>query len=86
MTGCFGLVLTAVLVNEDYRLLLDGSIDRTEDVTPDRVIEIVEMLRRGETPPVGTQNKLRIRSSPEGGNTTLLGEPKPPPCRNLNAC
>ncbi|PKA63320.1 NADH dehydrogenase [ubiquinone] flavoprotein 2, mitochondrial [Apostasia shenzhenica] len=44
-----------------------------EDVTPRRVVEIVEMLRRGESPPVGTQNPNRIRSAPEGGNTTLLG-------------
>ncbi|XP_039141077.1 NADH dehydrogenase [ubiquinone] flavoprotein 2, mitochondrial-like [Dioscorea cayenensis subsp. rotundata] len=56
-----------------------------EDVTPKRVIEIVEKLRRGETP-VGTQNPLRIKSGPAGGNTTLLGEPKPPPWRDLDAC
>lgn len=34
----------------------------------------------------GTQNPLRCMSGPEGGNTTLLGEPKPPPCRDLDAC
>ncbi|KAK8968679.1 hypothetical protein KSP40_PGU022012 [Platanthera guangdongensis] len=57
-----------------------------EDVTPKRVIEIVEMLRKGQSPPVGTQNPNRIRGGPEGGNTTLLCEPKPPPCRDLDAC
>ncbi|KAI5414157.1 hypothetical protein KIW84_058339 [Lathyrus oleraceus] len=57
-----------------------------EDVTPEKVIEIVEKLRKGEKPPHGTQNPQRIRSGPEGGNTTLLGEPKPPPCRDLDAC
>lgn len=84
-----------------------------EDVTPKRVVEIVEALRRGEKPPVmqrdqhvesvikvkicylilmnfifqrGTQNPKRINSGPEGGNTTLLSEPKPPPCRDLDAC
>ncbi|KAJ8441837.1 hypothetical protein Cgig2_021527 [Carnegiea gigantea] len=57
-----------------------------EDVTPQRVVEIVEMLRRGEKPPPGTQNPNRIKAGPEGGNTTLLGEPKPPPCRDLDAC
>ncbi|KAI5412802.1 hypothetical protein KIW84_057431 [Lathyrus oleraceus] len=56
-----------------------------EDVTPEKVIEIVEKLRKGEKPPHGTQNPQRIRSGPEGGNTTLLGEPKPPPCRDLDA-
>ncbi|CAN6441159.1 unnamed protein product [Victoria cruziana] len=35
---------------------------------------------------VGTQNPERIRSGPAGGNTTLQGEPKPPPCRDLDAC
>ncbi|RRT57254.1 hypothetical protein B296_00016021, partial [Ensete ventricosum] len=35
---------------------------------------------------VGTQNCDRIRSGPAGGNTSLLGEPKPPPCRDLDAC
>ncbi|RWW57108.1 hypothetical protein BHE74_00036127, partial [Ensete ventricosum] len=34
----------------------------------------------------GTQNRDRIRSGPAGGNTSLLGEPKPPPCRDLDAC
>lgn len=89
-----------------------------EDVTPKRVVEIVEMLRRGEKPPVrklasarvftcfsfllsrsfvvriankltfqpGTQNVKRIRSGPEGGNTTLLSDPVPPPFRDIDAC
>ena len=99
-----------------------------EDLTPKRVVEIVEMLRRGETPPVstsslllffffaclvlsisrhhfiffnlwlmccltmefllqrGTQHPERKNSGPAGGNTTLHGEPKPPPCRDLDAC
>ena len=34
----------------------------------------------------GTQNPQRTRCGPEGGNTTLLGEPKAPPCRDLDAC
>ena len=29
-----------------------------EDLTPKRVVEIVEMLRRGETPPVSTSSLL----------------------------
>ncbi|KAG0479391.1 hypothetical protein HPP92_010249 [Vanilla planifolia] len=63
-----------------------GEMECMEDVTPKRVVEIVEMLRRGEAPPDGTQNPNRIRSGPQGGNTTLLSEPKPPPCRDLDAC
>lgn len=34
----------------------------------------------------GTQNPKRVKCGPEGGNTTLHGEPKPPPCRDLDAC
>lgn len=34
----------------------------------------------------GTQNPRRIRSGPEGGNTTLLSDPAPPPCRDIDAC
>ena len=34
----------------------------------------------------GTQNSGRINCGPEGGNTTLSGDPKPPPCRDLDAC
>ncbi|KAG6713667.1 NADH dehydrogenase [ubiquinone] flavoprotein 2, mitochondrial-like isoform X2 [Carya illinoinensis] len=63
-----------------------GEMECMEDVTPKRVVEIVEMLRKGEKLPPGTQNPLRIKSGPEGGNTTLLSEPKPPPCRDLDAC
>ncbi|MBA0795507.1 hypothetical protein Gohar_006366 [Gossypium harknessii] len=44
------------------------------------------MLRRGEKLPPGTQNPKRIKSGPEGGNTTLLTDPKPAPCRDLDAC
>jgi len=34
----------------------------------------------------GTQNPKRIKCGPEGGNKTLLGEPKPPQFRDLDAC
>ncbi|KAG5551386.1 hypothetical protein RHGRI_009713 [Rhododendron griersonianum] len=43
-----------------------------EDVTPKRVVEIVEMLRREDKPPRGTQNPMRLNCGPKGGNTTLL--------------
>ncbi|KVH94342.1 Thioredoxin-like 2Fe-2S ferredoxin [Cynara cardunculus var. scolymus] len=63
-----------------------GEMECMEDVTPKRVVEIVEALKRGEKPPRGTQNPERVNCGPAGGNTTLLGEPKPPPCRDLDAC
>ncbi|KAM0943521.1 putative NADH:ubiquinone reductase (H(+)-translocating) [Dioscorea sansibarensis] len=85
---CMGCCVNAPMITvADYSKGSEGyTYNYYEDVTPKRVIEIVEMLRRGEAPPVGTQNPLRKKSGPEGGNTTLLGEPKPPPCRDLDAC
>ncbi|XP_010679162.2 NADH dehydrogenase [ubiquinone] flavoprotein 2, mitochondrial [Beta vulgaris subsp. vulgaris] len=85
---CMGCCVNAPMITvADYSNGSEGyTYNYYEDVTPKRVVELVEMLRRGEKPPAGTQNPNRIRSSPEGGNKTLLGEPKPPPCRDLDAC
>ncbi|XP_020578673.1 NADH dehydrogenase [ubiquinone] flavoprotein 2, mitochondrial isoform X2 [Phalaenopsis equestris] len=85
---CMGCCVNAPMIAvADYSKGSEGyTYNYYEDLTPKRVVEIVEMLRRGETPPVGTQNPNRIRGGPEGGNITLLGEPKPPPCRDLDAC
>ncbi|PKU65483.1 NADH dehydrogenase [ubiquinone] flavoprotein 2, mitochondrial [Dendrobium catenatum] len=85
---CMGCCVNAPMIAvADYSNGSEGfTYNYYEDLTPKRVVEIVEMLRRGEAPPVGTQNPNRIRGGPEGGNTTLLGEPKPPPCRDLDAC
>ncbi|GAB4841670.1 hypothetical protein Ancab_022392 [Ancistrocladus abbreviatus] len=85
---CMGCCVNAPMITvADYSNGSEGyTYNYYEDVTPKRVVEIVEMLRRGEKPPPGTQNPNRIKAGPEGGNTTLLGEPKPPPCRDLDAC
>ncbi|GAY55777.1 hypothetical protein CUMW_166750 [Citrus unshiu] len=85
---CMGCCVNAPMITvADYSNGSEGyTYNYYEDVTPKRVIEIVEMLRRGEKLPPGTQNPKRIKSGPEGGNTTLLSEPKPPPCRDLDAC
>ncbi|KAL6007318.1 hypothetical protein ACLOJK_032815 [Asimina triloba] len=85
---CMGCCVNAPMITvADYSRGSEGyTYNYYEDVTPKRVVEIVEMLRRGEAPPVGTQNPKRMKCGPEGGNTTLLGEPKPPPCRDLDAC
>ncbi|GER50427.1 NADH-ubiquinone oxidoreductase 24 kDa subunit [Striga asiatica] len=78
---CMGCCVNSPMITvDDYS---NGSEGYTyiyyEDVTPKRVVEIVEALRRGEKPP------RDINSGREGGNTTLLGEPKAPPCRDLDA-
>ncbi|XP_078437290.1 NADH-ubiquinone oxidoreductase 24 kDa subunit [Wolffia australiana] len=85
---CMGCCVNAPMIAvADYSKGSEGyTYNYYEDITPKRVVEIVEMLRKGEAPPVGTQNPLRIRGGPAGGNTTLLGEPVPPPCRDLEAC
>ncbi|KAB1206338.1 NADH dehydrogenase [ubiquinone] flavoprotein 2, mitochondrial [Morella rubra] len=85
---CMGCCVNAPMITvADYSNGSEGyTYNYYEDVTPKRVVEIVEMLRRGEKLPPGTQNPLRIRGGPEGGNTTLLTEPNPPPCRDLDAC
>ncbi|KAF2325284.1 hypothetical protein P3X46_003451 [Hevea brasiliensis] len=85
---CMGCCVNAPMITvADYSNGSEGyTYNYYEDVTPKRVVEIVEMLRRGEKLPPGTQNPKRIKCGPEGGNTTLHGEPKPPPCRDLDAC
>ncbi|EFJ36276.1 hypothetical protein SELMODRAFT_165405 [Selaginella moellendorffii] len=84
---CMGCCVNApMVVVSDYTNGSEGySYNYYEDLTPKRVVEIVEMLRKGEKPPVGTQNPTRIKCGPAGGNTTLLSDPKPPPCRDLDA-
>ncbi|XP_021764311.1 NADH dehydrogenase [ubiquinone] flavoprotein 2, mitochondrial-like [Chenopodium quinoa] len=85
---CMGCCVNAPMITiADYSNGSEGyTYNYIEDVTPKRVVEIVEMLKRGEKPPPGTQNPNRFKCAPEGGNKTLLGEPKPPPCRDLDAC
>ncbi|RYR47339.1 hypothetical protein Ahy_A07g033273 isoform A [Arachis hypogaea] len=85
---CMGCCVNAPMITvADYSNGSEGyTYNYYEDVTPEKVVEIVEKLRKGEKPPYGTQNPQRIMSGPEGGNTTLLSEPKPPPCRDLDAC
>ncbi|XP_027339881.1 NADH dehydrogenase [ubiquinone] flavoprotein 2, mitochondrial isoform X2 [Abrus precatorius] len=85
---CMGCCVNAPMITvADYSNGSEGyTYNYYEDVTPERVVQIVEMLKRGEKLPPGTQNPRRIMSGPEGGNTTLLSEPKPPPCRDLDAC
>ncbi|CAI0385680.1 unnamed protein product [Linum tenue] len=85
---CMGSCVNAPMITvADYSSGSEGySYNYYEDVTPKRVVEIVELLRKGEKLPPGTQNAKRIMSGPEGGNTTLLTDPKPPPCRDLDAC
>ncbi|CAA6662843.1 unnamed protein product [Spirodela intermedia] len=86
---CMGCCVNAPMIAvADYSKGSEGyTYNYYEDITPKRVVEIVEMLRRGEAPPVSWHTESpACEGGPAGGNTTLLGEPKPPPCRDLDAC
>ncbi|GMH27970.1 hypothetical protein Nepgr_029813 [Nepenthes gracilis] len=85
---CMGCCVNAPMITvADYSNGSEGyTYNYYEDVTPKRVVEIVEMLRKGEKPTPGTQNPNRIKAGPEGGNKTLLSEPPAPRCRDLEAC
>ncbi|XP_013617443.1 PREDICTED: NADH dehydrogenase [ubiquinone] flavoprotein 2, mitochondrial-like [Brassica oleracea var. oleracea] len=85
---CMGCCVNAPMITlEDYS---NGSQGYTYNyfvyVRHEKVVEIVEKLRKGEKPPHETQDPKRIKCGPEGGNTTLLGEPKPLQFRDLDAC
>lgn len=62
---CLGACVNApmVQINDDYY----------EDLTPETMAEILDMLARGETPKDGPQTD-RIRSCPQGGPTTLIDQ------------
>ncbi|KAL3700828.1 hypothetical protein R1sor_018850 [Riccia sorocarpa] len=85
---CMGSCVNApMIVVADYSNGVEGfTYNYFEDLTPESVVEIVEAYRRGEKPKHGTQNPERLNCGPAGGLTTLLGEPKAPPCRDLSAC
>ncbi|CAM6092532.1 unnamed protein product [Calypogeia fissa] len=84
---CMGCCVNApMIVVADYSNGVEGySYNYYEDLTPEKVVQIVEALKRGEKPPHGTQNPERINATPAGGRTTLLSDPVPPPCRDLSA-
>src|SRR5690606_40601024 len=48
-----------------------------EDLTPERMVEIIDKLRAGEEVKVGSQTG-RLSSAPEGGPQTLLNVPERP--------
>ncbi len=63
---CLGACVNApmVQINDDYY----------EDLTPDRLVEIIDRLENGEAVPIGSQTE-RQGSAPEGGPETLREMP-----------
>jgi NADH-quinone oxidoreductase subunit E len=51
--------------------------DTYEDLDPERLEQIIDMIARGERPSPGPQNGRQF-SAPEGGPTTLLKTPETP--------
>eukprot|EP00245_Coleochaete_scutata_P004370 TRINITY_DN1682_c0_g1_i1.p1 TRINITY_DN1682_c0_g1~~TRINITY_DN1682_c0_g1_i1.p1 ORF type:complete len:289 (+),score=49.30 TRINITY_DN1682_c0_g1_i1:95-961(+) len=84
---CMGCCVNAPMITvADYSNGVENySYHYYEDLTPENVINIVESLKRGEKPKWGTQDPTRKNAAPSGGQTTLLVDPTPPPCRDLDA-
>ena len=64
---CLGACVNAPMVQISTR---DGD-HYYEDLTPELLEDLLGRLKRGETVKIGTQNKGRHTSDPEGGLTTL---------------
>ncbi|MEW5306621.1 MAG: hypothetical protein WDW36_009075 [Sanguina aurantia] len=94
---CMGACVNAPMVAvADYTSGVKGfTYNYYEDLTAEDAIKIVETLRKGETPRVGSQ--YRDKAEPSGaviggkwvaqaGTGTLTGTPTGPFCRDLSAC
>ncbi|CAD7701222.1 unnamed protein product [Ostreobium quekettii] len=95
---CMGCCVNAPMIAvADYSNGVEGfSYNYYEDLTPADAIRIVDMLKRGEKPKLGSQ--YRSKAEPVGavqsgkwvgyesvGETTLAGKPSGPYCRDLDA-
>lgn len=81
---CMGCCVNAPQITiADYTKGADGyTYNYYEDLTPESAIKIVDQLKKGETPKVGSQ--IRETCEPVGGLTTLLEPPPGPYCRDLS--
>jgi NADH dehydrogenase (ubiquinone) flavoprotein 2 len=81
---CMGCCVNApMIVVSDYSNPPNYSYDYYEDLTTQRTIEIIDSLRKGVKPPIGSQNG-RQWSAPLGKKTSCLEPPRGPYCRNLD--
>lgn len=80
---CLGACVNApMMVVANYsKAPHDFSYDYYEDLTPKKLLQIVEAFKRGETPTPGPQNG-RFGCEPLGGKTSLKSPPPGPCCRN----
>lgn len=78
----------------DYTNGVEGfTYNYYEDLTPEDTLKIVDQLRNGEQPKVGSQHRNKAEPAgavangkwvPAKGIDTLMGEPLGPYCRNLD--
>mmetsp|Transcript_490 Transcript_490/g.537 ORF Transcript_490/g.537 Transcript_490/m.537 type:complete len:278 (+) Transcript_490:79-912(+) len=80
---CMGCCVNApMIVVADYTKGAQGyTYNYYEDLEVADAIRIVDMLKKGETPKVGSQT--RDKAEPHGGQLTLLDPPPGPYCREL---
>ncbi len=82
---CMGCCVNApMIVVSDYSNPPNFSYDYYEDLTVERAIEIIEMLRRGEKPNVGSQINRQWSAGIQGKTTLKFEKPPGPYCRNLD--
>ncbi|KAL4444855.1 hypothetical protein ABPG77_003905 [Micractinium sp. CCAP 211/92] len=95
---CMGACVNAPMIAvADYTKGVEGfSYNYYEDLTPEDVIGIVDTLKKGGKPKVGSQHRSKaepagavvngkwVPSKPGADGLTLTGEPPGPYCRNLD--
>lgn len=92
---CMGACVNAPMIAvADYTKGVEGfSYNYYEDLTPSDAIKIVDMLKKGEKPKVGSQHRETCEPAgtvdgdkwvPCGGVQTLTGTPPGPYCRDLS--
>lgn len=84
---CLGCCVNApVIVVSDFSNPPNYSYNYYEDLTVEKAIELVEMLRRGEKPVVGSQTGRQWSAGIQGKTTLKFKDGKPPGpyCRNID--
>jgi len=93
---CMGCCVNAPMIAvADYSNGVDGfSYNYYEDLSPGDAIRIVDLLKRGEKPKIGSQYRSKAEpcgtiqnkkwTETSGGEMTLTGTPSGPYCRDLD--
>lgn len=93
---CMGACANAPMITiADYTKGVEGfKYNYYEDLTPEDTINIIETIKKGGTPKVGSQHRTKAEPAgcvandkwmPSEGMQTLTGTPPGPYCRDLDA-